>query len=114
MITRKPLDLPATARECTKCANGIGHFVPTFIIARRNAAIETPLVMARSLRMTLERRKTAGLDDKLATASLEKLMSEVISLREKVAQAELQQGHYYTAPFDATKHGRQSFSDPNP
>jgi hypothetical protein len=88
--------------------------VPTFIIARRNAAIATPLVMARSLRMTLQRQKTDGLDDKLATASeLEKLMSEVISLREKVAQAELQQGHY-AAPLDATKHGRQSFPGPNP
>jgi hypothetical protein len=63
--------------------------------------------------MTLKRRKIAGLDDELATASeLQKLMSEVILLREKVAHAELEQGHY-AAPLDATKHGRQSFPDPN-
>jgi hypothetical protein len=69
--------------------------------------------MARSLRMTLERRKTAGLDDKLTPASeLQKLMSEVISLREKVAQAEFEQG-YYAAPLDAAKHGRQSFPSHN-
>jgi hypothetical protein len=48
--------------------------------------------MARSLRMTLERRKTDGLDGKLTTASeLQKLMSEVILLREKVDRAELEQ-----------------------
>jgi hypothetical protein len=62
----------------------VGYFVPTFVIARRNVAVATLLVMARSLRMTLERRKTAGLDDKLTTASeLEKLMSEVMCYERK-------------------------------
>jgi hypothetical protein len=65
--------------------------------------------MARSLRMTLERRKTDDLDGKLTISELEKLMYEVILLREKVARAELER-----APPDATTHGRQSFPSPKP
>ena len=83
------------------------------MIARRNAATATPLVMARSLRMILERQKTDGIDGELTASELQKLMSEVILLREKVARAELEQRHY-AAPLDATTHGRQSFPAPNP
>jgi hypothetical protein len=45
--------------------------------------------MARSLRMTFQRQKPDGLDGKLTASELQKLMSEVILLREKVARAEL-------------------------
>jgi hypothetical protein len=86
----------------------VGYFVPTFVIARRNVAVATLLVMARSLRMTLERRKTAGLDDKLTTASeLEKLMSEVMCYERKWLKRNLSR-HTMRHQLDATNHGRQS------
>jgi hypothetical protein len=44
--------------------------------------------------MTLERQHFGNRDQPYSRRLLRRLMSEVISLREQVAQAELEQGHY--------------------
>ena len=49
--------------------------------------------------MTSVRRNFGDRDQPFSARLLRRLMSEVISLREKVAQAELEQGHY-RAPLE--------------
>lgn len=53
------------------------------------------LVIARWARMTLKHQKADSLDrSRISDYELMQLMSELISLREKVAQAELNHGDY--------------------
>jgi hypothetical protein len=74
-----------TVYYCTDCSDGFQSLWPARATARK---------IVRWLGMTEERRKFGDRDGPDSAHQLRRLMSEVVSLREKVAQAELATHRY--------------------